>query len=228
MSTAHPITERLLGWYAEHARPLPWRAAPEAYATWLSEVILQQTRVDTGTAYWHRFLEAFPSVHDLAAASPEDVMALWKGLGYHSRARNLHAAARHIVSELNGDLPRDSEGWRALPGIGPYTAAAISSICFSEPVPVIDGNVQRVLSRLFDVSDPVDRKAEKRPWRRRPRNWCIRIAPAIPTKPWMELGALVCKPKTRCVRSALWQKIAWPARMAALRNVRSSRPKRPP
>lgn len=195
MSTAHPITERLLGWYAEHARPLPWRVAPEAYATWLSEVILQQTRVNTGTAYWHRFLEAFPSVHDLAAASPEDVMALWKGLGYYSRARNLHAAARHIVSELNGDLPRDSEGWRALPGIGPYTAAAISSICFSEPVPVIDGNVQRVLSRLFDVSDPVDRKAGKTALETAASELVHPDRPGDSNQAWMELGALVCKPK---------------------------------
>ncbi|RPG81091.1 MAG: A/G-specific adenine glycosylase [Crocinitomicaceae bacterium TMED114] len=195
MTTAHPITDRLLSWYADHARNLPWRAAPEAYSTWLSEVILQQTRVDTGTAYWHRFLAEFPTVQDLAAASPEQVMALWKGLGYYSRARNLHAAAQHVVNELHGELPHSSEGWRQLPGIGPYTAAAIASICFSEPVPVVDGNVQRVLSRLFDIANPVDRKAGKAAIDAAAAELVHPKRPGDSNQAWMELGALVCTPK---------------------------------
>ena len=195
MTPAHPTTERLLDWYAEHARNLPWRAAPEPYATWLSEVILQQTRVDTGTAYWHRFLAAFPTVQDLAAAPPEAVMALWKGLGYYSRARNLHAAARQIVTSRQGAMPTDAEGWRQLPGVGPYTAAAISSICFSEPVPVVDGNVQRVLSRLFDVADPVDRKAGKSAIEAAAASLVHPTRPGDSNQAWMELGALICKPK---------------------------------
>ena len=195
MTQVHPITERLLLWYDHNARELPWRTAPEAYATWLSEVILQQTRVDTGTAYWHRFLQAFPTVQDLASASPEEVMALWKGLGYYSRARNLHAAAQHVVRELEGQLPSTSEGWRRLPGIGPYTAAAISSICHSEVVPVVDGNVQRVLSRLFDISDAVDRKAGKTAIESAAQELVHPQRPGDSNQAWMELGALVCAPK---------------------------------
>lgn len=195
MQGTHPCTRKLLRWYESHARELPWRAHPEPYATWLSEVILQQTRVDTGTAYWHRFMVAFPTVQDLAFASSEEVMALWKGLGYYSRARNLHVAAQFIVHNSRGKLPQDAEGWKALPGVGPYTAAAISSICFGEAVPVIDGNVQRVLARLFDIPDPVDRKLGKAAIECAAEDLVDPGQPGISNQAWMELGALVCKPK---------------------------------
>lgn len=196
METLHPITDDLIRWYREHARDLPWRRQPEPYATWLSEVILQQTRVDTGTAYWHRFLAAYPTVQDLAEAPVESVMALWQGLGYYSRARNLHKAAQRIVETGEGVLPCDATGWRALPGVGDYTAAAISSICFGEPVPVIDGNVQRVLSRLFDIPDRVDRKAGKAAIREAAELLVHPKDPGTSNQAWMELGALVCTPKS--------------------------------
>lgn len=195
MNGPHPFTVKLLSWYENHARDLPWRAHPEPYATWLSEVILQQTRVDTGTAYWHRFLNAFPNVKVLASANSEDVMAQWKGLGYYSRARNLHAAAKAIVHDLDGQLPETAEGWKRLPGIGPYTAAAIASICHQEAVPVIDGNVQRVLSRLFNIDQPVDRKSGRVAIEAAADALVSSQNPGISNQAWMELGALVCKPK---------------------------------
>lgn len=199
METLHPITADLTQWYRQHARDLPWRRQPEPYATWLSEVILQQTRVDTGTAYWHRFLAAYPTVQDLAEAPIESVMSLWQGLGYYSRARNLHKAAQQIVETGKGQLPDHAAAWQALPGVGEYTAAAISSICFNEPVPVIDGNVQRVLSRLFDVPDRVDRKAGKAAIRAAAESLVDPGDPGTSNQAWMELGALVCTPKSpRC------------------------------
>ena len=191
----HPLTAELLNWYGSNARPLPWRSAPEPYATWLSEVILQQTRVDQGTAYWERFMAAFPTVHDLASAPPDEVMALWKGLGYYSRARNLHNAAKHVVTEFGGLLPSTSEEWRSLPGVGAYTAAAISSICHGEAVPVVDGNVQRVMSRLYDITDPVDRKAGREAVDAACAAHVDPDAPGDSNQAWMELGAMVCTPR---------------------------------
>lgn len=195
MDTEHPFVGILLGWYKKHARPLPWRMAPEPYATWLSEVILQQTRVETGTAYWHRFLSAFPTVDDLANASPEEVMALWKGLGYYSRARNLHAAAKVIAEQRGGAMPDRAADWQTLPGVGAYTAAAIASICFAEPVPVIDGNVQRVMSRLFDIDEVVDRKAGREAIQTAANALVSHADPGSSNQGWMELGATLCKPK---------------------------------
>lgn len=198
-SPLHPLTAELLEWYRRHARDLPWRRRPEPYATWLSEVILQQTRVEQGTAYWHRFMEVFPTVQDLAGAHADTVMAQWKGLGYYSRARNLQRAAQHIVTEFNGRLPVLAEEWRALPGIGPYTAAAIASICHGEPIPVVDGNVQRVLSRLFDIADPVDRKPGRAAITLASEALLDREDPGTSNQAWMEIGALVCTPRApRC------------------------------
>lgn len=195
VAASHPLTQMLLAWYQTHARPLPWRDAPEPYATWLSEVILQQTQVATGTAYWHRFLEHYPTVEDLASAPIESVMGLWKGLGYYSRARNLHAAARSVVHDRRGELPILAKDWQQLPGVGEYTAAAIASICHGEPVPVVDGNVQRVLARLFDILDPVDRKAGRDAIRSWSEALISHADPGSSNQAWMELGATVCKPK---------------------------------
>lgn len=218
----------LLAWYRNHARPLPWRDAPEPYATWLSEVILQQTQVATGTAYWHRFLEHYPTVQDLSNAPIESVMRLWKGLGYYSRARNLHAAARSVVNDHQGELPILAKDWQSLPGVGEYTAAAIASICHGEPVPVVDGNVQRVLARLFDILDPVDRKAG----RDAIRSWSEALIshedPGSSNQAWMELGAMVCKPKNpKCDQCPVQAGC-----LARKRNTWSARPvkqaKKPP
>ncbi|MDB4676023.1 A/G-specific adenine glycosylase [Flavobacteriales bacterium] len=196
MQTLHPLTSSLLNWYGKFARPLPWRADPNPYSTWLSEVILQQTRVDQGTAYWERFMVAFPTVQDLASAETDQVMALWKGLGYYSRARNLHNAARIIVGEHAGVMPKNAEEWSALPGVGPYTAAAISSICCGEAVPVVDGNVQRVMSRLFDIEHAVDRKAGKQAVDEACQMLLDVADPGTSNQAWMELGALICAPKS--------------------------------
>ena len=147
------FSRTILDWYAANGRDLPWRRTQNPYAVWLSEIILQQTRIAQGTAYWQRFMERFPTVEDLAQASEDEVLRLWEGLGYYSRARNLHAAARQIVAL--GAFPDTLEGIRALKGVGDYTAAAIGSICFGLPAAVVDGNVYRVLARHFGLATPV-------------------------------------------------------------------------
>ena len=147
------FSETILRWYAENGRDLPWRRTRDPYAVWLSEIILQQTRVAQGLSYWERFLEHFPTVESLAAAPEDEVLRLWQGLGYYSRARNLHAAARQIVAM--GHFPDTLEGIRSLKGVGDYTAAAIGSIAFGIPAAVVDGNVYRVLSRCFGIATPL-------------------------------------------------------------------------
>ena len=145
------FSDRILSWYHNHKRDLPWRKSRDPYRVWLSEIILQQTRVAQGLPYYLRFTERFPKVEDLAAASEEEVLKLWQGLGYYSRARNLHATARTVSVEYGGHFPDSYGELVKLKGIGPYTAAAIASICYDLPHPVVDGNVYRVLSRYFGV-----------------------------------------------------------------------------
>ncbi len=141
----------LIKWFRAHARDLPWRRDRSPYRVWLSEMMLQQTQVDTVIPYFNRFLDRFPTLNDLAAAPIGDVLKLWEGLGYYARARNLHKAAQVIVNDLNGEWPRTVEGLIALPGIGRYSAGAIASLAFGVRAPVLDGNVIRVLSRLFAI-----------------------------------------------------------------------------
>ena len=141
-----------MAWYRLHARDLPWRNTHDPYRIWLSEIILQQTRVDQGRPYYERFTERFPTLKDLAQAQDEVVMKLWEGLGYYSRARNLLKAARLVQEAYSGRFPNTAEGLEKLPGIGPYTAAAISSFAFGQAIGVVDGNVFRLLSRLFDIN----------------------------------------------------------------------------
>jgi A/G-specific adenine glycosylase len=148
------FTTTLLQWYAAHRRDLPWRDVGDPYAVWLSEIILQQTRIDQGRAYWERFMLHYPTVQALAAASEDEVMRLWQGLGYYSRARNLHAAAKQIVAL--GAFPSTLEAIAALPGVGPYTAAAIASFAFGLPVATVDGNAYRVLARHFGIDTPIN------------------------------------------------------------------------
>lgn len=156
------IASILLDWYADRGRDLPWRRTRDPYLVWLSEVILQQTRVAQGTDYYLRFAARFPDVGSLAAASQDEVMKHWQGLGYYSRARNLHAAARQIVAEFGGVFPRAYADVRSLRGVGEYTAAAICSAAYDEPVAAVDGNVYRVLARLFDIAEPIDTAAGRR------------------------------------------------------------------
>lgn len=191
----HPISEKLLLWYGQHRRNLPWRESRDPYRIWLSEVILQQTRVDQGLDYYHRFVEAFPTVQDLANASEEQVLKLWQGLGYYSRARNLHRAARQVVNEFNGRFPSSRDELLDLAGVGPYTAAAVASIAFGEDVPVVDGNVHRVMARLFDLNDPVNqpvghRSVEQAMEALLPAGQAANFNQAV-----MEFGALHCTPK---------------------------------
>ena len=184
--------ELLEQWFAQNARDLPWRAVRDPYAVWVSEIILQQTRVEQGRDYYHRFLAAFPTVEHLAAASQDSVMRQWEGLGYYSRARNLHAAAKQIVEA--GGFPTDAAGWRRLKGVGPYTAAAIASFCFDEPCAVVDGNVYRVLSRCFGVETPIDTTAGKREFAELATLLLDRQRPALYNQAIMDFGALQCTP----------------------------------
>lgn len=189
-----PFAETILRWYAVNGRDLPWRRSPAPYPVWLSEIILQQTRIAQGTAYWQRFMERFPTVEDLAAASEDEVLRLWEGLGYYSRARNLHAAARQIVAL--GHFPDTWEGIRALKGVGDYTAAAIGSICFGLPAAVLDGNVYRVLSRYFGISTPVGTPAAKKEFTDLANRLLPPDQPAAFNQGMMDFGALQCTPQS--------------------------------
>ena len=186
------FTESILRWYAENGRDLPWRRTRDPYAVWLSEIILQQTRVAQGWAYWERFMERFPTVEDLAAAPEDEVMRLWQGLGYYSRARNLHAAAKQIVAL--GGFPDTLEGIRALKGVGDYTAAASGSIAFGLPAAVVDGNVYRVLARHFGIATPVGTTNAKKEFTALAERLLPTDAPAAFNQGMMDFGATLCTP----------------------------------
>jgi A/G-specific adenine glycosylase len=194
------IRSALLAWFDRHKRDLPWRRTRDPYAIWLSETMLQQTRVETVIPYYERFLTRFPTVFALADAEPDEVTRLWSGLGYYSRARNLHAAARKLVGEYGGSLPSEVSALRELPGVGRYTAGAIASIAFGRPAPIVDGNVARVLARLLELRDELASPAMQT------RLWEEAEALARGARPGdlnqalMELGALVCTPRApRCL-----------------------------
>ena len=206
------FAQQLLEWYARHKRDLPWRGTADPYSIWLSEIILQQTRVAQGLPYYYNFISSFPTVQDLAQAPLEQVLRLWQGLGYYSRARNLHACAQQVVSEFDGKFPASAEGLKKLKGVGPYTASAIASMAFNEQVPVVDGNVYRVLSRLFD--DPTDISGS-----RAYHHFYDIAAELIPAEhpgefnqAMMEFGAIHCTPKNpdcpSCVLAAHCQAYA--------------------
>jgi A/G-specific adenine glycosylase len=203
MSTAW-FTHALVPWYREHARPLPWRRNTDPYPVWLSEVILQQTRVEQGTAYWQRFMERFPDVAQLAAASEDDVLRLWQGLGYYSRARNLLAAAQQVLNDHGGRFPSTHSGLLGLKGVGDYTAAAIASICFDQPYPVVDGNVFRVLSRVFGIATPIDSTEGRKEFRTLAGTLIDQDAPGDHNQAVMELGATICTPvRPHCAKCPL-------------------------
>lgn len=200
------IARSLLRWFAQNARDLPWRRTRDPYAIWVSEVMLQQTQVATVIPYWERWMKALPTLAALAKAKPERIHKLWEGLGYYSRVRNLQQAARQILSEHGGKVPTNPDVLLALPGVGRYTAGAISSIAFNQPNPVVDGNVIRVLARLFGITvDAHTAAAREEFWSRardlvqlasklRRRCACSHFNQAL-----MELGALVCAPRApRC------------------------------
>ncbi len=186
------ITETLLTWYDRYGRDLPWRRTRDPYAIWLSEIILQQTRIAQGQAYWERFMKHFPNVEILASASEDEVLRLWEGLGYYSRARNLHAAAQQIVTQ--GTFPVTLEGIRALKGIGDYTAAAIGSIAFGIPAAVVDGNVYRVLARYYGISTPVGSTAAKKEFTALAQSLLPAGRPGDFNQAMMDFGAIQCTP----------------------------------
>lgn len=193
------LRRRVLAWFAERKRDLPWRQTRDPYRIWISEIMLQQTRVAAVIPYYENFLARFPTLEALARAKLESVVGRWAGLGYYSRARNLHAAAREIVKRHGGDFPRDREAMLALPGIGRYTAAAVLSIAYEQPLAVLDGNVARVLARMGTVRGDLRAPAVWRELQTTAQDMLARQTPGDWNQAMMELGATVCTPKSpRC------------------------------
>jgi len=190
---------KLLEWYGVNKRDLPWRNTNDPYKIWLSEVILQQTRVQQGWQYYLRFIEKYPTVSALATDPQHDVLKLWQGLGYYSRARNLHEAARFIKAKYKGKFPKEYESIRALKGVGDYTAGAVASIAFNLPFPAVDGNVMRVYSRLFGITAPINSSKGKKELSKIAGELLPHETPGIYNQAVMELGAMVCLPaKPHC------------------------------
>jgi A/G-specific adenine glycosylase len=185
-------------WYSKNKRDLPWRKTSDPYCIWISEIILQQTRIEQGLDYYLRFLEKFPDIRSLAEADEEDVLKTWQGLGYYSRARNLHFAAHEIIAHHHGVFPKTYEGIRKLKGIGDYTAAAIASIAFAVPTPVLDGNVLRLFSRFFGIDEPIDKAKGKALILGKVNQLLNPGHPGDFNQAIMEFGALQCKPAPDC------------------------------
>lgn len=188
------IPELLIDWYRQHKRPLPWRNTRDAYTIWISEIILQQTRVSQGLPYYQEFIRTFPDVDSLAMADESDVLHLWQGLGYYSRARNMHEAAKDVISRYHGIFPKDFESLRTLKGVGEYTAAAVASIAGGQAVPVVDGNVLRFFSRLFGIQENINLGPVKKKIRNLVGSWLEGQDPGEVNQAIMEFGALQCVP----------------------------------
>ncbi len=189
------FTKKIINWYLDNYRKLPWRETKNPYKIWLSEIILQQTRVAQGLPYYEKFTINFPTVEDLANAEEQTVLKLWEGLGYYSRARNLHFSAKYIVNELNGVFPNSYKTLLTLKGVGEYTAAAIASFAYKEQVAAIDGNVYRVLSRFFGIATAIDSGEGKKQFKELANKLIDSKNPDIFNQALMEFGATVCKPK---------------------------------
>lgn len=190
------FSKSLIHWYLQNKRDLPWRKTTAPYAIWLSEIILQQTRVAQGLPYFLRFIDAFPTVQDMANAPEEQILKLWQGLGYYSRARNLHATAKQVAFEMDGVFPKNSAGLLKLKGVGDYTAAAIASISYGEAVPVVDGNVYRVLSRYFGVETDISSSGAKKEFTQLAASLLPKGQASEFNQAMMEFGALQCVPKS--------------------------------
>ncbi|MDX5326589.1 MAG: A/G-specific adenine glycosylase [Bacteroidota bacterium] len=188
------LSNTLQQWYEENKRDLPWRSSPSPYHIWVSEIILQQTRVAQGERYYHRFIDRFPDIPSLASADEDELLKIWEGLGYYSRARNLHRAAKTVMEKHGGSLPNSYKELLSLPGIGPYTAAAIASICFKEPEVVVDGNVHRVIARLFGIDTPVNSNQGHQEVRIKAQSLMNDRDPGTFNQALMEFGALQCTP----------------------------------
>ncbi len=198
--------DALSAWHEANPRPLPWKNTQNPYFIWLSEIILQQTRVDQGTKYYIKFTETFPTIEDLANAPDDQVMKLWEGLGYYSRARNLHLTAKYVAEQYAGNFPTEYEDIRALKGIGDYTAAAIASFAYNLPHAVLDGNVYRVLSRIFGIETPIDLPAAKKEFTALANELLDKDRPAAHNQAMMDFGATWCTPKSpECLRCPIQQ-----------------------
>jgi A/G-specific adenine glycosylase len=198
------LADRLLAWYTLHARAIPWSGSRNPYAVWVSEIMLQQTQVETVIPYYTRWMQRFPTLASLAEASEQEVLSCWEGLGYYSRARSLHKAARQVVQDLSGNLPSDAIALQRLPGIGRYTAAAVASIAFGEDQAALDGNIRRVLARVFNLTEPARSPEGEQ------RLWELAAAHLPPgragdyNQALMDLGATICTPhKPQCLRCPL-------------------------
>jgi len=189
------FSSTLISWYSIHKRELPWRKTKNPYFIWLSEIILQQTQIAQGLPYYEAFVNQYPTVNDLASADEQEVLKLWQGLGYYSRARNLHATSKIIVDQLNGEFPKTFEELIKLKGIGDYTASAIASICFGEPTAVVDGNVFRVLARYYGIKTPINSTKGFKEFKALATQLLDQENPAEYNQAIMEFGARQCKPK---------------------------------
>jgi A/G-specific adenine glycosylase len=189
------FSKKLINWYSINKRFLPWRETNNPYYIWLSEIILQQTQVKQGLPYYERFVTQFPTVFDLASADESDVLKLWQGLGYYSRARNLHAAANYVVKELHGEFPNNYKDLLVMKGVGDYTASAIASICFNEPAAVVDGNVYRALSRYFGIETPINSSKGVKEFKQLAQELIDKNDPSTFNQAIMEFGAMQCKPQ---------------------------------
>ena len=189
------FSNTLIYWYLQNNRKLPWRATKNPYFVWLSEIMLQQTRVAQGMSYYLKFIEIFPTVFDLAKADESTVLKMWQGLGYYSRARNLHFTAKYIANQLNGKFPTTYKELLKLKGIGDYTASAIASICFEKPTAVVDGNVYRVLSRYFGIDTPINSSAGIKEFKALAQTLIDHKQPGTFNQAIMDFGALHCKPQ---------------------------------
>lgn len=221
------FTEKLLTWYQENKRVHPWKATKEPYHIWLSEIILQQTRVDQGTPYFLRFKAEYPTITDLANASEDEVMRLWEGLGYYSRARNLHATAKYIAFECGGIFPNTYKEILALKGVGPYTAAAIASFAYDLAHAVVDGNVYRVLGRYFNIATPIDTTKGKKEFAKLAAALLDQKDPATYNQAIMDFGATQCVPAqpdcAHCPMSNSCQ--AYQRKTVTIRPVKSKKTK---
>ncbi|PYZ92413.1 A/G-specific adenine glycosylase [Salipaludibacillus keqinensis] len=190
----HKFQQDLLAWYDENKRDLPWRKERDPYKIWVSEIMLQQTRVDTVIPYFQRFMDLFPTIHDLAEAEEETVLKAWEGLGYYSRARNLHQAVKEVSQSYGGQVPKTEKEIGDLKGVGPYTAGAILSIAYNIPAPAVDGNVMRVLSRIYTIYDDISKASTRKTFESIVRELISQDRSSDFNQALMELGAMVCSP----------------------------------
>lgn len=194
---------KLLDWFAANMRPLPWRKTYDPYSVWISEIMLQQTQMERGVSYFNAWMQIFPDIRSVAEANQEEILKAWEGLGYYSRARNLHAAAKRIMEDHDGVFPQDADTIRSLPGIGEYTAGAVAAIAFNQPVAAVDANVMRIFSRICDIDVPLTQKGVKTFITEAVQSLTPKESPRLFVQALMELGALVCAKKPNCAACPL-------------------------